>query len=412
MATIRKRGPYQFQALVRRKGHPKQIQTFESKAEAEEWARSIEAQIDDGSFRDRRLMAKTTLREALQRYAELVTVNKCEPEKELARIETFKQLPMASKSMDELRADDFRQYRDERLKKVSGTAVKLEMAIFSHLYTIAIKEWSWPLTHEVKNVRKPKANQARSRRLTEEEYERLFVAIHRPAARSTRIWLDAAIRLALETGMRPGEVLKAKWSHVDFKKRILVLTHTKNKETRRIPLSHKAVELLKSLERVDEFIIAGFHDVNGMGDALRKACQAADIKDFRFQDLRHEVASRWAPHLTLPVLAKLMGWKNHQMAMRYYNPTDEDQVNHIDRVNQATQKQRNRHETEAQVVHASNVSEPASPAMDIPVSSISMGGPTVSNCIPIVQLPAVSYSVSGYVLHGTPERPRDRATSS
>ena len=48
MATITKRGDYQFQAIIRRKGFPSQTKTFESRADAERWAREVEATCHQG----------------------------------------------------------------------------------------------------------------------------------------------------------------------------------------------------------------------------------------------------------------------------------------------------------------------------------------------------------------------------
>ena len=70
MATISKRGDYQFQAISRRKGYPSQTKTFETRADAERWAREIEASLDTGYFRDRREVERTTLGQALQKYLE------------------------------------------------------------------------------------------------------------------------------------------------------------------------------------------------------------------------------------------------------------------------------------------------------------------------------------------------------
>jgi hypothetical protein len=57
MATIRKRGDYQWQVMIRRKGHADQTKTFETKESAVKWARMIEGEIDRGVFvsRDRSL---------------------------------------------------------------------------------------------------------------------------------------------------------------------------------------------------------------------------------------------------------------------------------------------------------------------------------------------------------------------
>ena len=67
MATITKRGPYQYQALVRRKGYPQQTRTFETRGEAAAWARDVESSMDGGAFRDRKVVAKVTLHDALER---------------------------------------------------------------------------------------------------------------------------------------------------------------------------------------------------------------------------------------------------------------------------------------------------------------------------------------------------------
>ena len=48
MATLRKRGPYQWEAQIRRRGWPAQSKTFESKAEAEAWAQMIESEMARG----------------------------------------------------------------------------------------------------------------------------------------------------------------------------------------------------------------------------------------------------------------------------------------------------------------------------------------------------------------------------
>ena len=69
MATIRKRGDYQWQAQIRKRGYPKQVNTFNTKAEAEAWARRVESEMDRGAFAVGQAEAdRTTLGEALERY--------------------------------------------------------------------------------------------------------------------------------------------------------------------------------------------------------------------------------------------------------------------------------------------------------------------------------------------------------
>jgi integrase len=325
MASISNRGPHQWQVIVRRKGYPTQTETLRTKARAEAWAREIESQMDAGIFRDRRVLTGITLSDALERYVTTVTTKKRGQTSERNRIRQLQRHPLAQRLMGSLQAADFASYRDTRLTQVGPTTVRLELAVLSHLYTIAIKEWSWPLTHELRNVSKPKPEEGRERRLERDEKERLLAAVHRPKARSA-IWLEACIHLALETGMRAGEILSLTWDQVDLDQCCLRLEKTKNGSRRTVGLTHDAMAVLQKLPRIGAAVITNFYDTSGLDRAFAGACKAAGIKNLHFHDLRHEVASQFAPTMQVQDLAKVMGWKTIQMAMRYYNPTDAEIV--------------------------------------------------------------------------------------
>jgi tRNA A37 methylthiotransferase MiaB len=52
MPTFEKRGRY-WRVRVRRRGYPVQSRTFDTKARADAWARSVEGEMDRGLFVDR-----------------------------------------------------------------------------------------------------------------------------------------------------------------------------------------------------------------------------------------------------------------------------------------------------------------------------------------------------------------------
>lgn len=331
MASITRRGDYQFQAIVRRKGYKSQTKTFETRADAEKWARDVESRMDKGRFQDRREIESTTLGEALERYLNTVTPTKKGHVAERNRIKQLQRHPIALRPLDSLCSRDFAEYRDERLRQVSGNSVRLELALLSHLYTIAIKEWSMPLEHELRNVCKPKAGEGRERRLVDDEEKRLRAALHRPAARGAAVWLEASIDLAIETGMRAGELLTLDWTQVNLAFGVIRLKVTKNGSGRTVPLTARAVEVLRTLPSKERGgrVIPNFHDTSGLDRAFKRLCNAAGIHDLHFHDLRHESASRLAPRMTPQTLAKIMGWKTLQMSMRYFNPTDQELVDAI-----------------------------------------------------------------------------------
>jgi integrase len=318
MATISKRGPYQFQAQIRRKGYPTQTQTFETKREAEAWATAIESEMHRGVFVDRSEAERTTFGEALDRYGREVTTGKRGWATEMNRIRALKKHALASRSLASLRGVDFAMYRDERLKECSPATVKRELVIISHVFNTARKDWSLPVENPITSIRKPQAAKHRERRLHDDEEMRLLEA----AGQSKAAMLRFCITLALETGMRAGEIVSLRWEHIDLPNRVILLDMTKNGDRRVVPLSERAEAAIRALPRpIHGGRLTKFYDTRGLSAAFRRACTRAGIAGLRFHDLRHEAASRLAPHMPVATLAKIMGWKTIQMAMRYYNPT-------------------------------------------------------------------------------------------
>lgn len=329
MASIYKRGDFQFQVIIRRKGFPRQCKTFESEREASDWAKVVESEMIRGVFTDRSELERTTLGELLERYMNEVSVGKIGARQECGRVRAWMRNPLAMRSLASLRSVDFSKYRDAREKVVSPHTVRLELALISAMFNHARKDWSMPLDNPIKGIRAPKIPPGRDRRLVGDEEERILASTRR--ARSYPRMLEAAILLAIETGIREERLASLKWSQVNLDKGVVVIM-TKDEQHKQervaVPLSLRAVEILRSLPRDISGRVFGSAFRNGavLGKAFERVCERAKIEDLRFHDLRHEAASRFAPHMPMATLAKIMCWKTIQMAMRYYNPTDEELV--------------------------------------------------------------------------------------
>jgi len=329
MASIVKRGDYQYQVTIRRKGFPKQCKTFESRREAEAWAKVVESEMIRGVFTNRSELERTTLGALLERYGDEVTVEKRGARQERGRIRHWMSNPLAQRSLASLQSKDFADYRRAREKEVSAHTVRLELALISALFNHAAKDWSMPMPNLIKGIRPPRTPRGRDRRLVGDEEERLLAA-----ARRARAWphmLVAAIGLAIETGIREERLATMRWSQVDLQTgivKIMTKDELHAQEEVSVPLSDRAVQILESLPRDISGKVFGcaFPNGNVLGKAFERACKRAKIGNLRFHDLRHEAASRIAPSVPMVTLAKIMGWKTIQMAMRYYNPTDDELV--------------------------------------------------------------------------------------
>ena len=94
--------------------------------------------------------------------------------------------------------------------------------------------------------------------------------------------------------MRRGEILSLYWQHVHLDKRYVHLPDTKNGDSRDVPLSPQAMELLRELPRNirGDQVVFPIH-YEALKSAWRRACSRAGISNLRFHDLRHEAASRF-----------------------------------------------------------------------------------------------------------------------
>ncbi|EAQ4379916.1 site-specific integrase [Salmonella enterica] len=285
---------------------------------------------------------KMTLSAALTKYYDTVSVHKRGYQQEFWRVSVIKRHPLAQKRMDEVTSVDIASYRDDRLsqvnprtgKAISGNTVRLELALLSALYNLAKVEWGTCRTNPVERVRKPKPSPGRDRRLTASEERRLSRHF-----RSHNVELYTIFHLALETGMRQGEILSLQWEHIDLQHGVAHLPVTKNGTTRDIPLSRRARALLHELP----VQLAGpvFHyKSTGFKSAWRVALQRLNITDLHFHDLRHEAISRLFELGTLNVMevAAISGHRSLNMLRRYTHLRAYQLVSKLDARRRQTQK--------------------------------------------------------------------------
>lgn len=165
----------------------------------------------------------------------------------------------------------------------------------------------------VSYISKLKEQNFKIRFLTKEEKIRLFSTLPEH--------LKPIVITALQTGMRRGEILNLKWSNIDFDFRFIELLETKSGKSRKIPISDKLMEILEQQPKISDFVfinpITGKPYTN-IKKAWHTALKEADIKNFRFHDLRHTVATRLAEsNIDLAVVKEVLGHADIQTTMRY-----------------------------------------------------------------------------------------------
>jgi integrase len=314
MATFEKRGNF-WRVKIRRAGAPAQTRSFDNKTLAQQWARSVESDLDKGIVVDRRTAQRLSLAEVLERYRREVTPTKRGSADENLRLKAMAQRPFAQTRMSALTSSILAVYRDERLKIVSGATVNREFSVLSHAIDTARREWDVYLpTNPCTLVRRPPQGRPRDRRLQGDEEKRLLGACR--GARNK--WLAHFVALAIETGMRRSELLGLSWDNVDLERRTAFLPITKNGDSRGVPLSSRATAVLREMPDSPSGRVFGELTRDALKQSFNRAARRAGITGLRVHDLRHEATSRFFEKgLNVMEVAAVTGHKTLQMLKRY-----------------------------------------------------------------------------------------------
>ena len=320
MATLRNR-KNKWQARVRRSGQPDVTKTFFTKIDAERWARSIETEIDRGTYLNTNYAQKTLFKDLIQQYLKEVTPTLRSAPEDTYRLKKMMRKPISQLNLVELTPQRIANYRDERLKEVKPNTVIRELAYISSMINHARREWGLSIINPVAQIRKPPQPQGRERVLNDAELDRMLRELEK-----INPFLKPLCEFALETAMRRGELMSLLWVNVNLQKSIAFLPITKNGKSRSVPLSPHAIKIIRALPRD---IVGRVFPLNKstVSTLFLRATRRAEIENFHFHDLRHMALTRLSSKFTnILELAAISGHRELKMLQRYVHIKAEDLV--------------------------------------------------------------------------------------
>ena len=256
------------------------------------------------------------------------------------------------KPLGDLCAFDVERFKARRLKsQVKPATVNRDLARLRGALSRAL-DWGMLAEHPMRTVKQAKgADDSRVRYLSQAEELALRTALQereqerRRQRDSGNRWLEergAAVRplwplhgftdhllpmvlVAINTGMRRGELLGLEWSSVNLPGKLLTVTaaNAKSRRARHIPLNAEALDSLTRWRAQNPGIGLVFpsHTGSHMGNinsSWEAICDAADLENFRFHDLRHTFASRLVMvGVDLNTVRELLGHSDIRMTLRY-----------------------------------------------------------------------------------------------
>ena len=153
-------------------------------------------------------------------------------------------------------------------------------------------------------------------------------------------YLKPMVILALNTGLRRGELFNLSWKDIDLDKRQLTVegSTSKSGQTRHIPLNREAHEVLADWEKQSDGVIVFPSPVTGERfDNIKRSWEGlrerAELEEFVFHDLRHTFASKLAmAGQDLYVIKELLGHSTVQMTEKYAHLSPELKVSAVEKL--------------------------------------------------------------------------------
>lgn len=287
-----------------------------TRQEAAQWALQREAEMGGRKLPDK------TLKDALTQYEDDVTPTRKNPRWEEIKIACLKRDPLAKRKLAGLNCDDMAAWRDSRLKLVKPATVARELTLLRAVLEYVRKPpLRWIHTNPMQDVAWPEVPGGRRRRVTPEEVMQVRLAFgigrdYQAATQTQRVGL--AFLFALETAMRSGEMVALDWRDVKLSARYVILRATKNGDSREVPLTTAACDILRALPG-NEGLVFGLTDA--LRDALWRKNRPAALRDLNFHDSRGEAVWRLSKKLDLLQLAQVIGHRDIKSLQHYYRAT-------------------------------------------------------------------------------------------
>jgi integrase len=219
----------------------------------------------------------------------------------------------------------------ERMKSITRygrarkpASVNRELAILSGIFRMAV-DYEEIAQNPCRKVQSLPENNQRTRHLSFEEEDRLLEKL-----RGEREYLRPLVTVAIYAGPRRGELLKLRWSNVDFDLNTINFKETKTNKDRSVPMEpivRTALMELREGAGDTEYVFVNPDTGTRYTDVKKSfsaACREASITDFRFHDLRHTFGTRLADAgVDVVKIKELMGHSSIVTTMRYIHATDQ-----------------------------------------------------------------------------------------
>jgi len=223
--------------------------------------------------------------------------------------------------LSDINAWEMEKWRNKRLADgVKPATTNRQMNTIKGCLSRAV-EWGVIDNHDLRKVKALQVDNSKIRYLNSDEETRLRDSLKN----CNTNFLEPIVLIAMNTGMRKGELLSLEWDHVNLDNKILTVDflNAKSGSTRHIPLNTEAFNTLKNWQKRSDsigFVFKGknHQQLKDFPLIWHAVLDEAKITKFRFHDIRHHFASKLVmASVDLNTVRELLGHSDLKMTLRY-----------------------------------------------------------------------------------------------
>lgn len=312
MATIVK-SRQRWRAQVRRVGAKSISKTFQTKAEAQAWARQVESDMDRGLHQSSNAITLGTVLAEYRTLRESSGREVLDTSSEHYMLKTLDRW-MGDKVAELLEVSHLVEYAKARRREGAGPyTVNMEVSklgtVLRHMgavLSLRIPDVVGQARPVLAHFKLIGGGGKRTRRPTDDELDRICEWLAGQTTSRTKQRMPDLIRLSALIGLRQGEGCRILWSDLDEARRLVLVRDRKDPRNKAgndqwIPLIGDALAIVQRQPK-DSTRIFPLH-TSTVSKAFTEACRELSIPDLHFHDLRHEAASALSE----------AGWSSHEI---------------------------------------------------------------------------------------------------
>ncbi len=366
MGVYEKNGHWYFEIMIRKKRYCRAIPEATCRKDAEKYVTVFKADLLRGRLELAENIGRKPFIEIADMYIKYAETNLCAVDTAVRIAKRFKEI-WKSKTIGEITPQVIEKYKENRqkttfarkningkevVKHISSATINRELAALSKMFSLAIAN-GYARENPLREVNKLRVTNKLERHLLPEEEQRMYQVCDddfsfskMPIEEQEKLqrkhngehaYLKPILIMALNTGMRKGEILNMTWDCVDFEKNEISALNTKNGKKNTIPMSSKLRQTLLEMYKTqshNKYVFTNPYTgtkYNDIKKCFKTVCRLANVKNLRFHDLRHTGATRMvAAGVPLPVVKQILNHASIQTTMRYAHTMREQEITAVE----------------------------------------------------------------------------------